>query len=62
MDDKLIKRINELTAISREFYGKGYSSVKDEDGNDVKPEHYVTYLITAYPDYADGGEYVTRRV
>jgi len=27
---------------AREFYGKGYSSVKDEDGNDVKPEHYVT--------------------
>lgn len=45
---------------AREFYGKGYSSTKDEDGNDVKPEHYVTYLITAYPDYADGGEYVTR--
>jgi len=45
---------------AREFYGKGYSSVKDEDGNDVKPEHYVTYLITAYPDYADGGQFVTR--
>lgn len=45
---------------AREFYGKGYSSAKDEDGNDVRPEHYVTYLITAYPDYADGGQYVTR--
>ena len=45
---------------AREFYGNGYSSTKDEDGNDVKPEHYVTYLITAYPDYADGGQYVTR--
>lgn len=45
---------------AREFYGKGYSSVKDENGNDVKPEHYVTYLITAYPDCADGGQYVTR--
>lgn len=45
---------------AREFYGKGYSSVKDEDGNDVKPEYYVSYLITAYPDYADGGEYVTQ--
>lgn len=45
---------------AREFYGKGYFSTKDEDGNDVKPEHYVTYLITAYPDHADGGQYVTR--
>ena len=45
---------------AREFYGKGYSSVKDEDGNTVKPTHYVTYLITAYPDHADGGRYVTR--
>lgn len=23
------------------------------------PEYYVKYLITAYPDYADGGQFVT---
>lgn len=44
----------------KEYYGKGYSAVKDEDGNEVKPEHYVIYTITAYPDYADGGQYITR--
>ncbi len=33
-----------------EYYGIGYSSDSTE---------YVSYLITAYPDYADGGEFVT---
>ncbi len=45
---------------AREFYGEGYASVVNEDGSKSKPAHYVTYLITAYPDYADGGSYVTR--
>lgn len=44
----------------KEYYGMGYSAVKDEEGNEVKPEYYVLYTITAYPDYADGGQYVTR--
>ncbi len=35
---------------AREYYGKGYGS---------DSEHHVKYLITAYPDYADGGAYVT---
>lgn len=45
---------------AREFLGKGYSTVADEYSNQVKPLHYVSYIITAYPDYADGGEYVTQ--
>ena len=45
---------------AREFYGEGYASVVDADGSKTKPAHYVTYLVTAYPDYADGGSYVTR--
>jgi hypothetical protein len=44
---------------AREFYGKGYAPTQNENGNDQKPEHYVTYLITAYPDHADGGQFVT---
>lgn len=44
---------------AREFYGLGYYPEKSENGYDVKPRHYVTYLISAYPDYADGGMYVT---
>ena len=45
---------------ARQYYGKGYAPTVDEEGNTVPPEHYVTYLITAYPDYADGGQYVTQ--
>ncbi len=44
----------------KSYYGMGYSAVKDDDGNEVNPEHYVIYTITAYPDYADGGQYITR--
>lgn len=45
---------------AEEYYGKGYSPAKDDEGNDVKPEHYVSYLVSAYPDYADGGQYITQ--
>lgn len=45
---------------AREFLGKGYQTVIDENGNQVKPKHCVSYLLTAYPDYSDGGEYVTQ--
>ncbi len=34
-----------------EYYGLGYADGDDE---------YVSYLVSAYPDYADGGEYVTQ--
>lgn len=45
---------------AKEYYGKGYSPVTDSEGNETKPEYYVTYLVSAYPDYADGGQYITR--
>ncbi len=45
---------------AREIYGKKYHPEVGENGYEKKPEHYVTYLITSYPDYADGGSYVTR--
>ncbi len=38
-----------------EYYGLGYAH--EESSDDAE---YVSYLVTAYPDYADGGEYVTR--
>lgn len=44
---------------AKEFYGTGYQAVFDEAGNTTRPDHYVIYCITAYPDYADGGQYVT---
>lgn len=44
---------------ARQFYGSNYKTTTDTDGNNIMPKHYVTYLITAYPDYADGGQYIT---
>ncbi len=35
---------------AREYYGLGYEAGDEE---------YVSYLITAYPDYSSGGSYVT---
>lgn len=43
---------------AREYYGRDYQPVSEADG--VEPEYCVKYCITAWPDYADGGEYVTR--
>jgi len=45
---------------AREFLGKGYQPVIDGNGNQIKPRHFVSYLITAYPDYSNGGEFVTQ--
>ncbi len=45
---------------ARQFYGLGYAPAFDEDGNETLPEIYVTYLISAWPDYADGGQFVTQ--
>ena len=44
---------------AREFLGSGYKKTQDEDGSDQHPEHYVSYVITAWPDYADDGQFVT---
>lgn len=44
---------------AREFLGSDYKKIAAEDGAQTKPEHHVSYIITAYPDYADGGQFVT---
>lgn len=45
---------------ARQYYGHGYHSTINSDGMTCDPEHFVKYLITAYPDYADGGQYITK--
>lgn len=46
---------------AREYYGKQYAPVGvDENGIAIDLPYYVKYLISAYPDYSDGGAYVTR--
>ncbi|MBP3479495.1 MAG: hypothetical protein J6K03_08465 [Oscillospiraceae bacterium] len=44
---------------AREYLGKGYKSLIDENGEQHYPNEYVSYIISAYPDYADGGSYIT---
>ncbi len=44
---------------ARQYYGSGYQSIIGENGYEVEPEYYVKYKITAWPDYADGGQYIT---
>lgn len=44
---------------AREFLGREYKKTADGDGVNCKPKYYVSYLVTAYPDYADGGAYIT---
>ena len=44
---------------AREFLGSGYKKNEDPTGENQHPDHYVSYVITAWPDYADGGEFVT---
>ena len=44
---------------AREFLGSGYKKNEDPTGSNQHPEHYVSYVITAWPDYTDGGEFVT---
>ena len=42
-----------------QYYGTGYLPALDEDGYIVDPVYYVIYTISAWPDYADGGHYIT---
>lgn len=44
---------------AREFLGSDYKKITGEGGIDTKPTYHVSYVITAYPDYADGGQFVT---
>lgn len=45
---------------ARVYYGTGYHAFYTELYGRQRPEHCVTYYVTAYPDYADGGQFVTR--
>lgn len=49
---------------ARQYYGKGYypTEVFGENGeiHYVEPTYYVKYLVGAYPDESDGGQFVTR--
>ncbi len=44
---------------AREYLGRAYKKIQTPDGVGGKPEHYVSYIVSAYPDYADGGAYIT---
>lgn len=44
---------------AKQYYGSGYLPALNEDGYEADPEYYVKYKITAWPDYADGGQYIT---
>lgn len=44
---------------AKQYYGYGYMPVFDAAGYEVDPEYYIKYLVTAWPDYADGGQYIT---
>lgn len=47
---------------AREFLGKEYKAVpaSEEGGTATRPEVYVSYIITSYPDYSDAEQAVTR--
>lgn len=44
----------------REYYGSGYSSTMNEDGDQLDPEACVIYTVTSYPDYISKKRHVTR--
>lgn len=44
---------------AREYLGKGYQSQVAKNGEQSYPTNYVSYVVSAYPDYADGGSYIT---
>jgi hypothetical protein len=43
-----------------EYYGSGYISTTDENGEQKDPDRRVIYTVTAYPDYASRKRHVTR--
>ena len=44
---------------AREFLGSGYEKIEDAVDGNQHPEHYVSYLITGWPDCMDEGAFVT---
>lgn len=45
---------------AREFLGKGYHLKEGAEYPDMYPDVWVSYKLTAWPDYSDGGNYITR--
>ena len=43
-----------------EYYGTGYVTTIDENGQQIDPEHCVIYTVTNYPDYSSNSLCVTR--
>lgn len=44
---------------AKEYYGYGYLPAHNDTGFEIAPEYYVKYTLTPWPDYADGGQYIT---
>lgn len=44
---------------ARKYLGKGYQMRYDATGEQQYPKEYVSYLVGAFPDEADGGSFVT---
>lgn len=44
---------------AKEYLDSRYHAVKDEDGNLTRPDVYVSYILTAYPDYSDEKSAIT---
>ena len=44
----------------RQYLSPDYKPERDSRGNLIAPEQCVLYTVTAWPDYADGGAYITR--
>ena len=43
-----------------QYYGKDYGSISVDDEQVYDHFQCVIYTITAYPDYSDGGEFITQ--
>ncbi len=44
----------------REYYGSNYEPIITEDNEQLDPEYYVIYTVTAYPDYSSNKNHITR--
>ena len=44
---------------ARAYYGTGYIPGTDADGQQVKPDRYVCYTVSSYPDYSSKTKHIT---
>lgn len=42
------------------YYGSDYKLQTNDNGNVIEEGEFVSYTVTAWPDYEDGGKYITR--